>query len=436
MHSCGDAPLVLAAAATEAHTTVKNLNELIDKSTKHANGQQDLAVIFQKKFGQAGDPDASALMQDAKVCAGQLLELAKAGTQAVTKLQPPIDEAAGMVGIKFSAFDAATPSDDRADTLEEFMVDFSDPTKSDFTKSATATKGDELVATLGELNKEGIEILKELQKLELASEPEINMNWLVKSGPCKTDEQGCVMSNNYLAGTNYLNHEECTIELTKGTGDLKLEIKDFKTEKWFDFLYVNGVGYHDTGYSRNGEKLSDVKSIDGDIRWVTDFSITRPGWKLCVPQAPKKEKKTHGDQYYPVMYFADKDYVDMPMTCTGTAVGKPIYYRDYHLCAEACDNAVHDCVGFSYFPTEVNKPNLCFLFSDFKKGQYYTGCSSPNFLQKQNQTKLDQPISKEPTYPVCVAKLSKFVGTTLKPDPSGKCDQCMTKLTEAKRCWQ
>lgn len=36
----------------------------------------------------------------------------------------------------------------------------------------------------------------------------------------------------------------------------------------------------------------------------------------------------------------------------------------------------------------------------------------------------------------CMAKLSKFEGTTLKPDPSGKCKQCLKKLVDAQRCYE
>lgn len=36
----------------------------------------------------------------------------------------------------------------------------------------------------------------------------------------------------------------------------------------------------------------------------------------------------------------------------------------------------------------------------------------------------------------CMAKLSKFEGTTLKPNPSGKCKQCMKKLVNAQRCYE
>jgi len=52
------------------------------------------------------------------------------------------------------------------------------------------------------------------------------------------------------------------------------------------------------------------------------------------------------------------------------------------------------------------------------------------------------PLPKKPDEPPkigevkCMAKLSKFEGTTLKPDPSGKCKQCMRKLVKAQRCYE
>jgi len=36
----------------------------------------------------------------------------------------------------------------------------------------------------------------------------------------------------------------------------------------------------------------------------------------------------------------------------------------------------------------------------------------------------------------CYAKLSRFEGTTLKPDGSGKCKECLKKATKADRCWK
>jgi hypothetical protein len=118
-------------------------------------------------------------------------------------------------------------------------------------------------------------------------------------------------------------------------------------------------------------------------------------------------------QYYPVMYFVDKEFQDMPTTCSGDRVGEPIFDLDENGCAAACDANIHNCVGFQYFNYAKH---MCVLFSNFKTGFYYTGCKSA-------------PPAK------CYAKLSKFEGTTLKPNPSGKCDQCFKELTKADRCY-
>jgi len=439
MHSCGDAPAVLGAAAAQQYTTKLNIEELVKKATTHANGQQDLSARLQDSFGQAGDPGASDLMQSAKVCAGELLALANKATGVVNKCDPAMKEAVAMVDLNLDAFKAAQPSDTerKPDAVEDFIVDFIDPTKSDFTNSDVATKGDDLVATLKECTRVGQEVLDELQALELATEPMINFNFFVKEGPCMADKKGCVMTNNHPA--NYNSNEACTIGVTQGEGQVKLKIEHFKTELWFDFLYVNNVAYHGSGTNQEGGQLETVDTLSSDLRWASDYAGTASGFKICGSRGdPKKPGPGCADQYYPVMYFVDKDFMDMPTTCTGDVVGKPIFHKDYNECACSCDNAVHDCVGFNYFPTGPGKPSLCFLISKFKSSQYYTGCDAkkPVLIQKQNKTHLDQPLPGEPTYPVCVAKLSKFVDTTLKPDPSGKCDQCMKKVTKAQRCWK
>jgi len=125
-------------------------------------------------------------------------------------------------------------------------------------------------------------------------------------------------------------------------------------------------------------------------------------------------------QYYPVMYFVDKEFDDVPSTCTGDMVAQPLV-GSADACASACDSHIHSCVGFQFFK---GKKSGCVLFSNFKTGFYYTGCGKA-FLQTK----------AAPFGATCYAKLSKFEGTTLKPNPSGKCKQCFTDLTKADRCY-
>merc|ERR1719238_1127370 len=116
-------------------------------------------------------------------------------------------------------------------------------------------------------------------------------------------------------------------------------------------------------------------------------------------------------QYYPVMYFVDKEFDDVPSTCSGDIVAEPMV-GSADSCASACDSHIHSCVGYQYF--KMGDKAGCTLFSNFKTGFYYTGCGK-SFLQTEK---------KAPFTATCFAKLSKFEGTTLKPNPSGKCAQC------------
>merc|ERR1719359_382536 len=124
--------------------------------------------------------------------------------------------------------------------------------------------------------------------------------------------------------------------------------------------------------------------------------------KLVALASPSPDKTGAAKQYYPVMYFVDKEFEGVPSTCSGDKVGEAIVRENEDGCASACDANIHSCVGFQYVNDGGKK--LCFLFSKFSTGFYYTGCGK-----------------KAPFDAVCYAKLSKFEGTTLKPNPSGKC---------------
>merc|ERR1740138_931253 len=104
-------------------------------------------------------------------------------------------------------------------------------------------------------------------------------------------------------------------------------------------------------------------------------------------------------------------------------------------CASECDRELHTCVGFSFFSLldekEADK-GICVMLSKFKTITYYSGCGEEEkkgaFLQKKLAD-----VATNSTQ--CMAKLSKFEGTTLKPNPSGKCEQCFREATDAERCY-
>merc|ERR1740121_2704952 len=114
--------------------------------------------------------------------------------------------------------------------------------------------------------------------------------------------------------------------------------------------------------------------------------------------------------YKDVMYFVNKSHIGVPSSCGGVAVGNPMV-GTLEGCVKACQERPRECVGFQWF-----SHGLCFLFSKLQTLMYYTGCEG-----------------KEET--VCMVKFSEFVGTSLKPDPSGKCAGCLTAAEEpTQRC--
>jgi len=151
---------------------------------------------------------------------------------------------------------------------------------------------------------------------------------------------------------------------------------------------------------------------------------------LLDASSPEELPKGASKEYYPTMYFVDKTFAELPSTCGGKAVGEPLV-GSMDDCAAMCDSKMGDCVGFSYFPRE--KSGLCFLFGKLTSVTYYSGCKKKEMLL-QKQRKLAGRRAAEDTK--CMAKFASYEGTTLKPDPSGKCKQCLKKASEAKRCFE
>jgi len=151
---------------------------------------------------------------------------------------------------------------------------------------------------------------------------------------------------------------------------------------------------------------------------------------LVDASSPEELPKGASKQYYPTMYFVNKEFAKLPSTCGGKAVGEPLV-GSMDDCSAVCDSQMGYCVGFSYFPNE--KSGLCFLFEKLTSVTYYSGCKKGEMLL-QKQRKLAGRRAAEDTK--CMAKFASYDGTTLKPDPSGKCKQCLKKASEAKRCFE
>jgi len=197
---------------------------------------------------------------------------------------------------------------------------------------------------------------------------------------------------------------------------------------------VKGTGKDLKG--KDFTKSDDLKEAEKAIKKMQRLTSKGEGsveeltemFELAHPSA--EEEDDAAMQYYPVMYFIDKEFEEVPQTCGGDTLAEPIFGSSKNECAMACDALPGKCVGFGFFEKDSS---VCFLFEKLKSVQYYTGCDSSDskFLQTTKHSKREAPFEA-----TCAAKLSLFEGTTLKPDKSGKCDMCLKEATKADRCFE
>lgn len=110
----------------------------------------------------------------------------------------------------------------------------------------------------------------------------INQNgtyWQVADGPCSLDEDECIQTPNY--GTDdYPDDQSCTIRLTEFWDGASLHVVDFNTERRYDVMYVNGIGF--SGDDDDDESLGLQGLVPTrDIVWTSDDSRGDPGWRIC-----------------------------------------------------------------------------------------------------------------------------------------------------------
>ncbi|CAK9017507.1 unnamed protein product [Durusdinium trenchii] len=101
--------------------------------------------------------------------------------------------------------------------------------------------------------------------------------WTVQ-GSCEADLT-CSRSPSYPS--QYGNNEECTLQLgTRAQGGV-LQVKHFETESNYDILIVDGP---DGVFSFSGQTGPQALEVGTglEMSWVSDHSITKSGWEICV----------------------------------------------------------------------------------------------------------------------------------------------------------
>jgi hypothetical protein len=351
MHMCNDAAQTLAEFSFNSHQLEESMAELIPNAESAAEGKNELGATLQAAFGKAGDPDAGGLMQKAKVAAGNLENLAADAEAERKKLAKLISDADALTGFRFGDFSANMAKE--LGSVRQAVTDYMSSSKIEkFLEFDTAKEGDELLAELEKQLPIAQKLYAELSELYLLSEPVVSTTLYMHSGNCILNEDtNCITP--FTRNGRYQAGESCHFEILNGEADV--EIKKMDTEGGYDPICMGGVCYS------GGKGEGTTVRVSGDITWRSDCCVTRPGFEICVN--PINEKKgEEGNQYYPIMYFVDKKFVNVAQTCNGDLIGSPIYFKNYHGCAGACDANNQECVGFAYFPMERASPTCASCF--------------------------------------------------------------------------
>ena len=114
------------------------------------------------------------------------------------------------------------------------------------------------------------------------------------NGDCEVDSN-CVSSKNYPS--NYGNSEECTIHVL---ANVQLEVASpYRIEgNGFDTITIDSlcIGCRSVSYASD---FPETLSMGSEIKWRTDSSVIKEGWKVCfVPDGNNQKKISVCFLYY------------------------------------------------------------------------------------------------------------------------------------------
>jgi len=173
---------------------------------------------------------------------------------------------------------------------------------------------------------------------------------------CKVDRFGCVTSPSYPG--HYSNNERCNITASgKGT----FSAVDFQTERWYDKLFI----MEDTYDGSNGpSKISPAAKNGGslNIAWVSDYSVTDRGWKLCPePVGTPEPVRTPGPGRRVVVgregQTCDDACSEAEMQCSHQALEDEALFSEFGIRA-AAESAGWNCTQTKSWSYEGN-PGIC-----------------------------------------------------------------------------
>jgi len=123
MHSCDDTAKVLEDTMSKANDAISAAQGVVDTLKATAEQGEADANAMQESFGSAGDPDASNLMQEAKIYAGELIHACEDGQELIDEVQPAVDEAGTLDGKDLKKFENAKQADAVVKAMEEGVAE-------------------------------------------------------------------------------------------------------------------------------------------------------------------------------------------------------------------------------------------------------------------------------------------------------------------------
>eukprot|EP00035_Acanthoeca_spectabilis_P020130 m.431283 g.431283 ORF g.431283 m.431283 type:complete len:1086 (-) comp17280_c0_seq1:80-3337(-) len=96
------------------------------------------------------------------------------------------------------------------------------------------------------------------------------------SGDCQVTDNGACFTDSNVDG-HHGNHERCTVTVLQET---RLRVVEFNTERFWDRLWVGSLSFHGNAWQAsllNGLAVTPSTPI----RWISDGSVTRTGFKIC-----------------------------------------------------------------------------------------------------------------------------------------------------------
>jgi len=122
MHTCDNKEEVLGALSSNAGDVRGALEDGLATIDEVAMEMQDSAATWQQIAGNVGDPEASNLMQSAKVFAGELEAFYKEKAMASGELKDAKTAAKGLAGKDMAKFDVAKEADEVIEELKKTIA--------------------------------------------------------------------------------------------------------------------------------------------------------------------------------------------------------------------------------------------------------------------------------------------------------------------------